>query len=206
MLKKLRISAFDFLKKRNMEREYLRDTIWARNESTSDIHAALTLVAGAHYRRCLDAGTGLGHYAEGAAKFCDAVVAIDISERAINRARKRLADVPNLVFKVGNIRTLRAEKFDLIILGDVLYYLGDTRFPEEFKDILRTLVGMLNPGGKILLSNFISPDRPEPMLRNYSETLVSLGLALEQSSVFTDGRKSWLQTVLTAPSSIVSAL
>lgn len=196
MFDSLRVAFFDFSKKLSMEKVYLRENVWAREVSTKDMQAALDLVKDSHYHRCLDVGTGLGHYAEDAANFCDAVLAIDISKRAIVRARKRLRHISNIRFEAINIRSLSGERFDLIILGDVLYYLGDVRFPEEFQAMLKSLVTMLNPGGKILLSNFISPGRDETMLREYTDAFVSLGTSVEKEEIFSEDSKKWLQTVL----------
>lgn len=196
MFTSVRTALFDLFKRWRMESYYRRERVWGRTECVPDIESALRLASDRRYTRCLDAGTGLGQYAEGAAKFCDAVLAIDISTRAIMRARRRLTTVPNIEFRTANLRTLSAEPFDLIILGDMLYYLGDVRLPREFDSLLRKIVALLAPGGRLLLSNGVTPGRSEAELRAYVSALTALGMHVEREAIFSAGKLRWIQTLM----------
>jgi len=196
MVHALKIRLFDFLKKRSMERQYLRASVWGRSGENPDVQTALKLVSGKRYNHCLDVGTGLGHYAEGAATFCGHITAIDLSERAVKRARERLAHLTNVEFRVANLRSFAGEQFDLIILGDVLYYLGDVRFPHEFKEVIKGVARLVAPGGRLLMVNYLSPDRDEAQLRSYELLFTQTGMRIEHSSIFTSGKKRWLMSVL----------
>lgn len=144
----LLVKFFDFIKRLNMDKLYRKANPWGRESYVGDIDSAISLVSDRRYKNCLDVGTGLGHYAERAAKFCENVLAIDISPRAINRARKRLFNIPSITFKTDNIRDFNTKtQFDLIILGDMLYYLGDVRFPKEFDALIKHIVSLSAPGG-----------------------------------------------------------
>ena len=194
------ILLFDYFKKKAMEKYYQKENVWGREKSVDDIINAIRLVDGWRYGTCLDVGTGLGHYAERASKFCNQVIAIDISKIAIQRAQTRLRHLSNIKLTVENIRTFAAEElFDLIILGDTLYYLGDQRFPEQFKDLISTIAHKVAPGGRLLLSNVIKPWSSKERLLGYAELFAEHGLRVEKDSTFTKDGTSWKQTVLIKP-------
>ncbi|MEJ0053545.1 MAG: class I SAM-dependent methyltransferase [bacterium] len=193
----LRIRIFDFLKKRNMDRVYQRGGMWGREQGVADIKAAIGLINSRRYARCLDLGTGRGQYAEEAAPHCGEVLAIDISPEAVERAKERLGHIPNIRFSVANLRTFgSSEPFDLVILGDTLYYLGDLRFPLEFRKAIANIVRLVAPEGRILMVNYISPGRSEKQLREYAALFQAEGMRIEHNDIFSDGPKRWLQTVL----------
>jgi SAM-dependent methyltransferase len=72
----------------------------------------------------LEVGCGEGHHSLHLARICDRLVGIDVSERAIARARQRL---PGAEFKVCDLAGLgsRAGRFDLVVACEVLYYMKD---------------------------------------------------------------------------------
>jgi SAM-dependent methyltransferase len=76
--------------------------------------------------RILEVGCGEGHQSEELLRLCDYLVGIDVSARAIERARERC---PDATFGVGDIfdsEVLRQEaSFDLVLGCEVLYYMKD---------------------------------------------------------------------------------
>lgn len=71
---------------------------------------------------------------------------VDISGKAITRARALAR--PECTFEVADIlRYETSERFDVILLREVLYYLP----VQALKGFLRRLAGWLNPGGKIII-------------------------------------------------------
>lgn len=75
----------------------------------------------------LEIGSGEGHQSEHLATLCDQLYGLDVSERAVERARERL---PAARFGVGEITALPWEpppggKYDLVVACEVLYYLSD---------------------------------------------------------------------------------
>lgn len=192
---------FDVLKRREMTKKYRKPDPFGRLPFTGDIDAAVSLLPNVRYSVCLEVGTGLGLYAERVAPLCDRVIAIDICRSAIRRARKRLHEVPNIVFQTRNIRRLTGAsgRFDLIILGDVLYNLGDLEFPDRFQEVVDRIVSFLAPGGRILVSHHISPDRQESDILAYTMAFERRGLTVERSHRFNNGLIDVVQAVLRAP-------
>lgn len=94
----------------------------------------------------LELGCGEGHQSAHLASVCDRLVGIDVSERAISRARTRL---PNAEFMVADIASLSAppRPFDLVVACEMLYYV---------KDIPATLDRM-NQLGSACLVTFFGP-------------------------------------------------
>ncbi len=75
----------------------------------------------------LEIGCGEGHQSSHLATLCDRLDGIDVSERAIQRARMR---VPACRFGVGDIATLpwslgEQERYDLVVACEMLYYVKD---------------------------------------------------------------------------------
>lgn len=80
------------------------------------------------------------------------VVATDISPRMVAEARQRLAGCGNVEILHGPVeeKTGYAGYFDLVICHQVFPHFAD---PAR---VLATLAGMLKPGGRLVVSHFIS--------------------------------------------------
>jgi SAM-dependent methyltransferase len=99
------------------------------------------------YHRVLEAGCSIGVFTSMLAPLCDELLAVDISEKAVVAARKRLANFPQV--RVERL-TLPEETpegpFDLIIASEVLYY-----WPRDIVLVaLQRFEEVLAPGGAIL--------------------------------------------------------
>ena len=74
----------------------------------------------------LEIGCGEGHQTAKLAQLCNRIHAIDISSRAVERAKQRF---PQGIFSVGDIFTApildSAARFDLVVACEVLYYMRD---------------------------------------------------------------------------------
>ncbi len=188
---------FDFLKKKDMEKHY-RQGGWRVEGPNGEIEKSRELISDRRYARCLDVGAGLGHFTELVSLMCDEVLAIDIAENAILQTQKRLAHLKNVHFKVRNLREVgdTLGTFDLIILAEVLYYLGDERFPNDFKRLLQQIARIVRPNGRILLVNYIAPWRDEQKLREYEEIFADSGLSLEKTITHSARGKEFLISVL----------
>lgn len=110
---------------------------------------------------------------------CERVVAVDISREAIARAQRRLKEFHNIEYKVLNIRDATSlGTFDLVVLGEVLYYLGDARFPQEFKAFVGQLAHLVAPGGRVLLANHLSAGRSYENIQGYEQLFMQNGFRL----------------------------
>lgn len=195
MIRAIAVHIFDFLKKLRMDALYKKGDVWGREKSTTDIDAAMALLPARRFARCLDLGTGMGYYAERAATISDEVTAVDISPKAIELAKKRVPNT-NIRFTAGNIRDYADTPFDLVILGDSLYYLGDTKFPEEFKGVIRNISKLVAPAGNLLMANHIATGRTEDEARGYERQFAENGLKVVKSEIYAEGKKRWLLSVL----------
>jgi SAM-dependent methyltransferase len=97
-----------------------------------------------HVGSVLEIGCGEGHQSLHLARICDRVTGIDVSERAIARARSRM---PGAEFLVGDVASLSSggRRFDLVVACEVLYYV---------KDIPATLARMSELGSSCLVTFF----------------------------------------------------
>jgi SAM-dependent methyltransferase len=94
----------------------------------------------------LDAGCGMGRYAEVASRYGARVIGIDLSQ-AVESARRNLADRPNVQILQANIFKLPfpEETFDFI------YSIGVLHHTPNCEAAFRKLAKLLKPGGKIVI-------------------------------------------------------
>jgi len=104
-----------------------------------------------HYRRCYEPGASIGHLTRLLAERCDEVLATDAIESAVVQGREIVQDRPNVTFEQA---TLPAEMpdgtFDLIVIGDLLYYLSG----DDLTATIDGLVDRLEPGGDLVSVHF----------------------------------------------------
>ncbi|MEO3808437.1 class I SAM-dependent methyltransferase [Sphaerisporangium sp. B11E5] len=103
------------------------------------------------YRRILEVGCAEGVFTEllMAAHPGAEITGIDISERALDRARSRIGDVPRVRFEQADILEHRAPHgFDLVVCAETLYYIGRD---DRLRQASARLCGMLAPGGLLVL-------------------------------------------------------
>jgi 2-polyprenyl-3-methyl-5-hydroxy-6-metoxy-1,4-benzoquinol methylase len=114
----------------------------------------LSMLPQRRYRQVLDIGCGLGAFTRKLAPFADRVLGTDISDEALQQARKLSADWPNVAYARNNVVDPCEEDrlYDLIILADTLYYI-DALTDERLKAIARNIASKLLPGGLILVVN-----------------------------------------------------
>ena len=148
-------------------------------------------------QRVLDIATGTGIAAEAAAEAVGPsghVVAADISSAMVERARERLAGVPNVSFAVedGQRLTLPSESFDAVLCNMGLMYFPDpARGLAEFRRVLR-------PGGRAAVSVNTTPGRSL-----ISRVLVIIGRhvpakAAEAARLFSLGDEAHLRALFEA--------
>lgn len=92
----------------------------------------------------LDAGCGEGKNSEYLADLGAQVLAIDVSHKAITNARARWTSRGSVRYVVGDVRSVRAGSFDVVIAYGMLHCLGSER---ELRDVIERLQKVTRPGG-----------------------------------------------------------
>ena len=120
----------------------------------------LAVLGERRFHRVFEAGSSIGVFTAMRAGSCDELLAVDTSERAVEIARRRLAEHPHV--RVER-RTLPEEMpegpFDLIVASEVLYY-----WPREVMlEALRRFEGILAPGGVLVAVHWRKETRTYPL-------------------------------------------
>ncbi|MBG0562698.1 class I SAM-dependent methyltransferase [Actinoplanes aureus] len=122
------------------------------------------------YRRCYEPGASIGLFTRMLAPRCDEILAVDSVEEAVQQARENTADLPNVRVERALLPAeLPDGTFDLIVIGDLLYYLSAA----DLETFLAGVVERLEPGGDIVALHF--RDRQNP--GNYDGFNVHAALA-----------------------------
>ncbi|BCJ40828.1 methyltransferase [Actinoplanes ianthinogenes] len=109
------------------------------------------------YRRCYEPGCAVGVLSVMLAARCDEVVAVDCVAEAVVQARAATAALPNVeVSRALLPAELPDGTFDLIVVGDLLYYLSAA----DLQLMLDGLLDRLEPGGDLLAAHFRDRDNP----------------------------------------------
>ncbi len=99
--------------------------------------------------RVLEIGCSIGVVTEQLALRADSVLAVDVSSVAVERARERLAAQPHVRVEVADVSAglpQRDHELDLVVLGEVGYYLS----PEALGALLVDVDRVLAPGGSLV--------------------------------------------------------
>lgn len=100
------------------------------------------------YRSALEIGGSIGVLTEKVAARTDALLSIDVSSVAQERAIKRCQRLPHVQFQIMQIpHEFPDQRFDLILMSEVGYYLS----LEDLRKAQRQMLEALEPGGHLLL-------------------------------------------------------
>jgi SAM-dependent methyltransferase len=98
--------------------------------------------------RVLDLGCGVGYFArEARRRGAREVIAVDISERMLDEARRRTSD-PGIVYVRSGLEEFQTEaaSFDLVVSTLALHYIAD------YPALVRRVAAWLRPGGRFAFS------------------------------------------------------
>lgn len=130
------------------------DDPWNLATSDYERHKFDRTIAVLHDRRytaALEVGCAHGVLTDRLHHVCDHLLAIDISEAALRRAKERLANRPRIAFaNMAFPRQNPTGTFDLCLLSEVAYYWepGDLAFAASW------LIEHLAPGGRALMVHY----------------------------------------------------
>lgn len=146
---------------RNSPRANTFDALFTRNSDpwdfeTSDYERAkrVATIAALNERRftsALELGCATGVLTQQLARSCDAVIAMDVSKRALRIAKERETECETIDYRWGEIpRDWPNGMFDLTVFSEILYFLS----ADEIGTVSRLAMNSLLPRGMCLLVNW----------------------------------------------------
>jgi predicted TPR repeat methyltransferase len=116
--------------------------------------ATVSALDGRSYQHGFEVGCSIGVLTWRLAGFVRDLLAIDVSDKALAKARERCRPLPHV--RIRNMQVPAgwpAERFDLIVLSEVLYYLDRT----DLGDVVERVQESLLPAGDTLLVHWTGP-------------------------------------------------
>ena len=144
------------------------------------------------FKHALEIGSAEGAFTLRLAAVSKRVTGLELSEIALRRSREALSAAENVDFFEADVRTWAPPEeggFDVIVLGDVLYYMDKPLVRDEFEKLFPRLAGWLSSGGRILLAHGFAGDAERALRRGYRERFEALGLDLLSESVLGKAEK-----------------
>lgn len=158
------------MEKQTLQPEYFEkvyqanDDPWdfASSEYEAEKYAAtLSALPRPFYENVFEIGCSIGVLTEKLAARCGKLLSVDVSERALKQAKKRCADLKNVRFEKMQIPDeFPVEKFDLILISEVGYYLS----PEDWGRTCEKVFAQLNENGQVALVHWT------PFVEDYPQT------------------------------------
>jgi 2-polyprenyl-3-methyl-5-hydroxy-6-metoxy-1,4-benzoquinol methylase len=116
-------------------------------------HETLAMLEDQHFASGLEIGCSIGILTGLLAGRCHKLLAVDIVDTALSAARANCADFPQVRFEKRQMPAQwpERERFDLVVLSEVLYFLTQ----EDIAELAAHVADSLLPGGVVLLVNFL---------------------------------------------------
>jgi trans-aconitate methyltransferase len=103
------------------------------------------------YHRAYEPGCAVGVFTRLIAPRCDEILAVDSVAEAVAQARAHVAAFPSVRVEQARVpQQLPDGTFDLIVVGDLLYYLS----ADDLRALLDGLADRLEPGGDLVAAHF----------------------------------------------------
>lgn len=128
---------------------------------TAKYAATLAALPRPRYRNGFEIGCSFGVLTERLAGRCDALLAVDVVEAVLARARARCRDLPWVRFaRMAVPASFPPDRFDLIVVSEVGYYWS----AEDLARAREAIVDGLEPGGHLVLVHWT------PLVHDYPLT------------------------------------
>lgn len=133
---------------------------FASSEYEAEKYAAtLNALPRRKYENAFEIGCSIGVLTEKLAARCGELLSVDVSEKALIQAKKRCAELKNVRFEIMRIpEEFPNEKFDLILISEVGYYLS----PKDWRRTLEKVSAQLKENGQIALVHWTPPVEDYP--------------------------------------------
>lgn len=157
-------------KNKTLTPEYF-EKVYAANDDpwdfqTSEYEAAkyqatLAALPRTNYENAFEIGCSIGVLTEKLAEKCENLLAVDVSEKALEQAKKRCRNLSNVRFQLMRFpEELPDEKFDLILISEVGYYLS----PADWEKAVNKIFAQLTENGQVALVHWT------PFVHDYPQT------------------------------------
>ena len=146
----------------------------------------LELLEDRRYGRALELGCAAGSFTRRLSPLCGELLAVDVAESAIRRARAAHDGGSPVEYRVANAMELDVEAegpWDLTVLTETAYYLGWLYPMFDLGWLAHSLHEATTAGGRLLLVNTISRDSGimSPwLIRSYHDLFEHVGFAVEE--------------------------
>lgn len=144
--------------KKSLAPEYFEDVYNANedpwNFASSEYEAAkyaatLDALPKNVYESAFEIGCSIGVLTEKLAARCQMLLAVDVNEKALSKARERCENLPNVNLRRMQIpQEFPDQNFDLILISEVGYYLNKADWKKTFE---KTLVRLKSSGNVVLI-------------------------------------------------------
>jgi SAM-dependent methyltransferase len=115
---------------------------------------SLALLPARRYHRAFEPGCSIGVLTSMLARRCDALLACDVAEAAVQGAAWRTRDLPHVLIERRKLPgQWPSGGFDLIVFSEILYYFGD----RDLRQVLDKAAASLGQGGTLLAVHWRHP-------------------------------------------------
>lgn len=122
--------------------------------------ATLAALPRTRYEKALEIGCSIGVLTAQLAPRCDALLAVDVVDLALERARRRCRAWPHVEFRRMHLPAeYPVGSFDLVVLSEVGYYWSE----RDLALARERIIGGLAPGGHLLLVHWTQPSPDYPL-------------------------------------------
>ncbi|NVO31904.1 class I SAM-dependent DNA methyltransferase [Hymenobacter lapidiphilus] len=122
--------------------------------------ATLAALPRSHYARAFEIGCSLGILTARLAPHCGYLLAVDVAEAALQQARQRCANLPQVELQLLRVPDeFPAGQFDLILVSEVGYYWS----PADLARAADQLIATLPAGGHLVLVHWTPPVHDYPL-------------------------------------------
>lgn len=133
------------------------------------------------YKNALEIGCSIGVLTKMLGEKCIHLLATDVSEKALEQAKKRCQDLENVNFKTMSFaEEFPDEKYDLIVVSEVAYYLS----PEDWKLAISKMYKILEEKGEIILVHWLPEVHDYPQTGDEVHKMFSTEIGNKMKNIF----------------------
>ncbi len=123
--------------------------------------ATLAALPRENYKNAFEIGCSIGVLTKKLTEKCQSLLAVDVSEKALEQAKKRCQHLSNVCIEKMNFPDESpSKKFELILVSEVGYYLA----PPDWKKALAKIFAHLTEKGQVILVHWT------PFVHDYPQT------------------------------------